>query len=295
MGEIKKFFMSLWQSLVYYTRGLYHRLGEENVFFLASGVAFNGILCLLPMLLLITSLIGIMIHLSVFPMQKIDDVLNTIFPPQPYAQQIKYTIIGIINDIEKYRSAFGYAGIVLLIWASASMFGSIRVVLNRIYHLKSKKFVLFTYIENLIFVIILGGMFLTANLLSWIFLSLESVLKKIPELGFIDFPLFTQMVTIVGSYLIAFLMFYGMNRFLPGEKIPTRVAAIASFTTTTLWWLAGKVFAWYLIAFQPYTKLYGTYTVIFVFFLWIYYSSAAFVIGVVVGQLFRERHSLILK
>jgi membrane protein len=93
--------------------------------------------------------------------------------------------------------------------------------------------------------------------------------------------------------LIGFVIFFGINRFVPGERIPGKVAAVASLTSASLWFIAGKAFAWYLAAFQPYSKLYGTYTVVLVFFLWIYYSSAVFVAGVVVGQLYRERHSQI--
>ncbi len=290
----RKRIASFWNGVVYYAKGLYKRFSDENILFLASGVAFNGILCLIPILLLLTSLIGIFIHQSIFPLQKIDDVLNAIFPPQPYAQDIKTSIIGIIRDIEEYRSTFGYTGIVILIWASASMFSSIRIVLNRIYHLKPRKLVILTYIENLLFVIVLGAMFIAANIFSWFFVLIESFLRAIPEIGPIDLTIFSEVISVVISLLIAFVIFYGINRFVPGERIPRKVAAIAAITTTSLWWIAGKAFAWYLAAFHPYSKLYGTYAVVLVFFLWIYYSSAVFVAGVVVGQLYRERRSQIL-
>ena len=149
--RIGKRISSFRDAFRYYARGLYKRFSDENILFLASGVAFSGILCLIPFLLLLTSLIGFFIHQSIVPIQKIEDVLSAIFPPQPYAQDIKVSILGIIKDIETYRSTFGYTGIIILIWASAAMFSSIRIVLNRIYHLKPKKLVVITYVENLLF------------------------------------------------------------------------------------------------------------------------------------------------
>lgn len=290
MTRFIKRLVTIRNGLVYYSKGLYKRFSDENILFLASGVAFSAILYLIPILLLLTSLIGFFIHRSIVPLQKIDDVLNAIFPPQPYAQDIKTSIVGIIMDIEKYRSAFGYTGIVILIWASASMFSSIRIVLNRIYHLKPKKMVILTYVENLLFVIILGVMFIAANIFSWLFVLIESLIRAVPEIGSIDLTIFSELISIVISFFIGFVIFYGINRYVTGKRIPWKAAAVAAVTSASLWWMAGKAFAWYLVAFQPYSKLYGTYAVVLVFFLWIYYSSAVFVAGVVVGQLYRERN-----
>jgi membrane protein len=279
----------VYQSLCYYIKGLYNRLGDENVFFLSSGIAFNGILCLIPLLLLVTSLLGIVINSSIVPIQKIDELLNTAIPSQPYSQQITTALKSVIRDIIRYRSTFGIYGIAILIWTSASMFSSIRHVLNQIYKLKPTKLVIITIIENIILVIILGFLFLVANFFSWILLLLNSFLRDLPGFDIINLPRFIKSISSVGSYLPALIMFFIINRFIPDKGITNKIALISALTTTSLWWIAGKGFGFYLTTFHPYSKLYGTYAFILVFLVWVYYSSIVFVVGVVAGQLFRER------
>lgn len=274
---------------LYYVKGIYRKVNEENIFFLSAGVAFNGILCLIPVLLLLTSLLGMFLHSSSGSMQKIDQLLDTAFPPQPYAQQIQQSLKGIVRDIILYRSTFGIYGIGILIYASASMFSSVRHVLNTIYRLKSSKLVIIAILENILLVMLLGLLFVIANFFSWILLPVNSLLKEVPALGIIDLGSLMKSLMFAASYLPAFLMFFVVNRFIPERGVTNKVALISSVTTTSLWWIASKGFGWYLTAFHSYSKLYGTYAFILVFLLWVYYSSVVFILGAMVGQLFRER------
>ena len=274
---------------VYYIKGIYRKVNEENIFFLSAGIAFNGILCLLPVLLLFTSVIGVFLHSSSISLQKIDQILDTAFPPQPYAQQIQQSLKGIVRDIIRYRSTFGLYGIGILLYASASMFSSIRHVLNTVYQLKSSKLLIVTILENILLVIVLGALFVIANIFSWVLLPVSTLLKEIPDLGIIDIGNLMKSLSFAASYIPAFIMFYVINRFIPERGTTNKVALVSSITTTSLWWIAGKGFSWYLAAFHSYSKLYGTYAFILVFLLWVYYSSIVFVVGIMVGQLYREK------
>ena len=277
------------RSLPYYLRGLYRGFREENVFFLSSGLAFNGVLCLIPVLLLLTSLLGMFIQSSRFPEQRVNDLLSAVFPPQPYAQKIKMSILGVILDIARYRKTFGITGIAIFGWTATSLFGALRIVLNQIYRIKAKKLVVIKVFENIILVILMGVLFFIANALTWFFLLINSLLKELPTPDVIDLEYIAKTIPILLSYLSALIMFYVINRHIPDEKIPRKAALVSAFTATSLWWLAGKGFGWYLTTFHPYSKLYGTYAFLLVFLAWIYYSSIVFVIGIIIGQLYRER------
>ncbi|HMD13952.1 MAG TPA: YhjD/YihY/BrkB family envelope integrity protein, partial [Bacteroidota bacterium] len=143
-------------------------MSEEKVLFLASGIAFNSLLCLLPLLLLCTSVLGMFLSSPRLPAEKIDEILNSIFPLQPYAQQIKLSIKDMLQDIVRYRHTFEISGIGILIWTVASLFASVRTVVNKIYRISSKKFVLVKLFENILLVILLAVLFLVANAFTWI-------------------------------------------------------------------------------------------------------------------------------
>jgi membrane protein len=287
--RIKDTSVSFLRAIGYYIKGIYRQSVDENVFFLAAGIAFNGLLCLLPFLLLFTSLFGIVLQSSIVPIQKIDELLTASFPQLPYTQQIVSSLKNIVRDVVRYRSALGLYGIGILLWASASMFSSVRLVLNRIYKVPPSKLMIVAFLENVLLVMVLGLLFFIANFFTWTISGLKSFLSDMPGFEFINFKGIIKTTSMIIPSVLAFCMFYIMNRFMPDKRVPSKVAAIASLTTTVFWWIAGKGFGWYLTAFHPYNKLYGTYAFMIVFLFWIYYSAVVFIFGVMVGQLYRQR------
>lgn len=275
-----------------YVKGVMRRLNDVDILFLSSGIAFNGILCLIPLLLLLTSILGVVLHSGRFPTQKIDDVLNAIFPLQPYAQKIKTGIKDILFDVVHYRRAIGISATVVLVWTSTSLFSAVRTVLKRVYKVGVPKPFLRHVFENLALLVLLGVLFLIANTFTWILAFVDSILQDVPLFKPIYLTGVMKFVSFLFSFAPALLMFFIINRFLPPGGISGKAAFIASLTTTSLWWMAGRAFGWYLTVFHPYNKLYGTYAFLLVFILWIYYSSVVFVLGAVAGQLYRERHAI---
>ncbi len=276
------------RGIRYYVKGLYTYFVEEDVLFLSSGLAFNALLCLLPFLLLLTGALGVILNSPHFPSQRIDDALNAVFPPQPYAQQIKNAIKDAIHDIVKYRSTFSFSGAIVLIWTATSLFNSIRTVLNRIYRIRTLKLVVVRILENIVLVIILAILFFVANVFTWILQFANSLINEILSIPGRHLDPWLKFISPLTTYLPALAMFYIMNRFIPDKGVPGKAAFIAAVTTTSLWWIAGKGFAWYLSAFHSYSKVYGTYAFLLVFLVWIYYSSLVFIVGVIVGQLYRH-------
>jgi membrane protein len=287
--RFKKIVSSWFRTFGYYLKGIYRQSVDENVFFLAAGIAFNGLLCLLPLLLLLTSLFGIILQSSIVPIQKIDELLTAAFPQLPYTQQIVSSLKNIVRDVVRYRSALGLYGIGILLWAAASMFSSVRLVLNRIYKVSPSKLVIIAFLENVLLVMMLGLLFFVANFFTWTISGLKSFFSDLPGFEFIDFKGILKTTSMIIPSVLAFIMFYIMNRFMPDQRVPSKVAVVASLTTTILWWIAGKGFGWYLVTFHSYNKLYGTYAFMVVFLFWIYYSAVVFVFGVMVGQLYRQR------
>lgn len=283
---------ALSRAVKYYVGGFARTVRREHLLLLSSGIAFNGLLCLLPLLLLLTWLLGLVLASPKFPAQRIDDILNAIFPVQPYAFQLKSALLGVVQDIVRYRSTFGVSGIAVLIWTAASLFGSVRSVLHRIYKIVPTKLVILTILENIGLVLLLGLLFLTANAFTWVLLLADSLVRDIPGLDLLHLPAVSGFIRTVVSYLAAFIMFFVVNRFIPDGRIAGSTAAVAALTSTTLWWAAGKAFGWYLTTFHSYSKVYGTYAFALVFLVWIYYSSIVFVAGVVVAQLYRERPAI---
>ena len=82
-------YLQIRRLLAYYFDGIYDRSKEEDLPFLASGIAFNSLLWLIPYLLLLTSLFGVVLNSSDAAFRSINELLDSVFPPQSYALKIK--------------------------------------------------------------------------------------------------------------------------------------------------------------------------------------------------------------
>ncbi len=287
--SIKNKLANIKNEVVDFIKRFYKNIYEQDVLFLASGIAFNGVLCLIPILLLFTSFLGIVLNSSELAVQKIDQIIKAAFPDQQYTQHIKNSIQQMIKDIITYRKSFGLAGLGILTWTATFLFSSLRTALNKVYKIQPTKLVILTILEDILWVIIIGFLFLTIIITTWVYSLVEALLELISGFVAFDFSIFEAAFSIIASLILTFIMFYLIYRFIPDQRIKSKIAIISALTSTILWFIAAKIFAWYISTFQSFDKLYGTYAFILVLLIWIYYTSLVFLIGGVVGKVVKEK------
>ncbi len=294
---MKKLFQSLrtgTRTAARFMRDVVIRFEEENVLTISSGIAFRVLLCMVPFMVVITSLFGIFLQTS-YANRHVTYLLGSLLPSQPYTDEIRKYIEKLFLDIVNNRHRFGLLGLAILLWTASSLFGSLRRILNKIFSIRASKTVIRKSIENIVFVIILGLLFLVANVFTWVLKSVQSVVTEMfPDSG-VNIRIISRSFPLITSYCAALAMFYVINRFMPDKKIPRKIALIAALTTTSLWWVAGKIFAWYVATFHPFGQVYGAYTFFFVFLLWVYYSSMVFAVGLVAARVVQDHSSPVVK
>ncbi len=276
--------------LGYYLKGIFIRFHEDDLLFMASGLSFDGILCTIPLLLLLTSILGIFLSSSYLAFQQLDELLKAAFPTDPYNQTINATIRHVLSDIMEYKTSFGIIGMAVLAWTATFLFSGARSILNKIYRFKSTKHVLLTILEDFLWVTLVGVLFIITSIFPWLMSIARALLAEAPALGKIQFGQVLEFLPAIVTSILTFIMFFILYLFIPDGKIDTRTAVVSALTTTILWVGAGRVFSWYLATFHSFTKLYGTYAFLLVFIVWIYYSSVVFITGAVIGQLYREQY-----
>jgi len=276
-------------AVMYYVKGTFQRMRDEEGFLMASGIAFNAILCSIPLLLLFTSLLGLLLRSSGLTVQWIDNVVEAAFKGQPYAETIKTTMKQVVGEIIVNRASYGIFGAAVLAWTGTSLFSTVRNALHRVFRIKTDKNLFLSILEDIVWVFIAGVLFLALNLSSWIYKIVDAVLSRLPALQRVDLSWFGQSVPVIVSVVLTLCTFFIIYRFIPDRSPPLRVAACSALTAGILWEIAARVFAWYLVEFHSFRELYGTYAFLLVLLFWIYYSSVVFVIGGIIGQLYSDR------
>lgn len=290
--SVVKFFLRYLETLWFYARRIGKKLVEEDVLFLASGLAFNGILTMIPLLLLAAAALGVILNSSQAALAQVKDILDALFPPQPFATSIKESLLTVISDIIAYRRSIGVVGIVVLIWTATSLFDALRSVLHRIYHLERTRNMLVTILHDVVFVFLAFGLFVLSNLFLWVFSLIEAIGRSVPPVEDARVVSIGHSIPTVVVIVLAAVVFYIVYRYIPDVKPPRVAGIISTVTTTALWVVSGKLFAFYLSRISSIDTIYGPYAFILVLLIWIYYSSIIFVIGAIVGQVYWERFTL---
>jgi membrane protein len=290
--RIVKFVLHAIESTRFYARSIWRKLLEDDVLFLASGLAFNGIFTMIPMLFLSAAAIGALVNSYSLGIRQVNEILDAAFPPQPFAQQIRETIASMVMDFVTYRQSIGIAGLLGVLWTGTSMFDALRSALHRIYELKRTRGLFASFLHDVGFMTIAFFLFLAINFALWVYTIIKPIAQHVPVLSSLVNTQFTQTLPTMIIVLLTAVMFYIIFRYLTDVKPPREAAIISAFTTTVLWVIGGRAFALYISNWSIIGQIYGPYAFMLVLLLWIYISSLLFVFGGIVGQVYWERKRL---
>ncbi len=266
--------------VAFYAKNLWHKASHDQIFFLSSGITFNVLVTIVPLLLLSISILGVLVESSEAARDQVLAFMQQVMPLA--SEQAESLLSSLVQD----RGLLGLIGSVGLIWAATRLFGSLRTVLEVVFEIppEDRLGIVEGKIHDIRMVIIVGTLFVATISLTTGLQWVEDY--GIPFLGLEAYDL--SRVTALGSMLMAFsityLMFYFVYRYVPDRWIPRTDAAIAALFSSLLFELAKQVFIAYLSNFGRLMQFYGSFTNLVVVAFWVYYSSIVFMLG---GELAR--------
>jgi membrane protein len=165
--------------------------------------------------------------------------------------------------------------------------------LHRVYELKRTRSLLSSLTRDIGFIILAFILFVATNFAIWMYTLLRPLAMGVPALkSFLDAG-YTRALPTLTIVVLTAIMFYIVYRYITDVRPPHMAAAISTLTTTVLWIIGGRVFAVYISDWSIIGRIYGPYAFLLVLLIWIYISSAIFVFGGVVGQVYWERSKLV--
>jgi membrane protein len=272
---------------------VYQKAGQDDVFFLAGGIAYNVMFAAVPFLLMLIAVFGFVLQAVVDdPQAAVVDYVFRILPP---SQRVTTATRTLVTDVVQGRAGYGILGLVLFVWGSTRLFATLRAVLKNIFDLPEERGILEGKIFDLQMVIVAGTLFV-AN--TGITIVVEAAQRFGIELLGIGGREEVQTLQRVWGNLLAFVfifvMFLLIFRYLPKRRTPWRMALVAASFTSVAWELLKGIFASVVVNGVTINRTYGTLVAPLLVVLWIYYSAVVFVLGGEIAhvyELFRVRRA----
>jgi membrane protein len=264
---------------------LFERMSRHHMFLIAAGIAFNILLYLIPLLLVIVYVIS-----SFYSVNDISSFLsnsfNEILPPGPQSRALLEGTIKEVSSIFTKSGAVGIIGIGALLWLSSILLGSLRTGLNAIFHLPStRNFIIYKIRDIFLTILILVMVLITIYILPMLTIVNSSLHSFIPTYFA---PYFSRLYIISASLIASFILFYLLFRFAPNKRLNRGVRLYATFFCVIFVEISRHAFSYYISGASSYGKFYGAYAIIASMAVWLYYLTLIILLSAELSQLIYE-------
>ena len=278
-------------TVVDYARRLWVKGGEDDLFFLAGGVAYNILLAGVPFFLLLIAGIGYVLDKPEADSTR--DVLEFLGRLLPVGNGDGTSFLDpILRDLVATRGRVGLVSALAFAWFSTRLFGTLRTVLQRVFSVAYGRGIMVGKLYDF-------GYTLLSSLLLVVYLVLSAYLAIMSKSGIdilqqigVDATMMGSLSYAIGRVLalsVVLAIFFSVYKYIPPRRVPWRQALVAAMTTSVLFELARYLFVLAVQRFDPASLYTGTLGALVIVVFWAYYAALIFVIGGEVGHIYALR------
>ncbi len=289
MGHKRPWYKRVGVGFADYLRRVWDNSGEDNIFFLAGGIAFNILIAIIPFLLLFATALSYLLNQSTqAATDEVVDLVNRFLPPST-----SEPVTRVVASIIAARGTVGVYASIGFIWFSTRLFGSMRSILNAIFDIEIDRGIIDGKIYDVKVTIVSSLLFVAYTALS-AYLAIASsrgvaVLAAVglrkDVMGSVEYTLGRIL-----AFVFIAALFFGLYKYLPYKKMRWQTAFVACTFTGVMFEIAKSAFAYYVTSFKPGSLYSGTIAALVIVVLWVYYASMVFILGGEVAQVYELRY-----
>jgi membrane protein len=246
--------------------------------FLASGLAFGLLFYSVPFALLSVSALSYTFVKSDTALIWLRRISLNLIPHSPDLFD------SFVTSVIARRGLLGIFGFLAFLLASSTTFGSVRLVLNRVFGFRETQGLVRGQLRQIVMMIGTSLLFFVMTGVVSLINLVHSLLANLPFERYIH-----PGIVFAGSsigFLSTFALFFFLYRFSPSGTLRPAALTVASITATALFQISKWGFGVYLRYAQTTTAIYGALSALVFFLLWLYYASTIFVFAAEIGCVF---------
>ncbi len=260
--------------------------GRDNVYFGAAAVAFNVLVTLIPLTVLIFhfSTLAVMGDISFR-----EEFMNWLTGLNPFVPQ------GVIADLEKAvlggGSTISIIGFVTLLWMVSRLFGTIRTALDKVFEAPGRHIVWGKLYDFLLAVLVALCFLFAAVFTIGAKLAAGSAageyLTSLPLIG----PGLTGLLARILSLTFTFLVFFLLYWAAPNKAMPMKMSALMALLAMVLTG-AGTDIYMRAVSAPDWGIVYGSFIGIMATLIWLYWLCVIFIGSAEVGSVIHQMRDL---
>ena len=248
---------------------------DDDIFALASQLAFHIVLSIFPFLIFVMSLIGVS-HMN---SNDVVNLLKTVFP-----ESVFETIDKIIMEVTTSQSR-GILGISIFatVWTSSSGFRAVIKGVNKANNIVDKR----SFIKKVIISFMSTIALALIILFTLIFLVFGRIIGKYISNLFPMGNSISYIWNLLRGGILTFILILviaAIYKFTPSIRLKWKDVLPGAIISTTGWIIVSVAFSYYINNFNNYSKIYGSLAAIFILMIWTFLTSFIFLAGVEINS-----------
>ena len=255
------------------------KVENDDVFALASQLAYYLVLSFFPFMLFIMTLVGF----SSLSSSEILEGLSTVLPKK--ILELTQSTIREVSD-NQYTGLLGVS-ILLMIWTASSAFKAIIKSVNKAYDFKENRSFIKLSIISMLGILALASIIILALAMLVFGNVIGGYIKstnKFYEIVLILWNIFRH----VFIFIIMIIMFAFIYKLAPVKKLTWKEVIPGSVFSTVGWILVSFAFSFYIDNFNNYSRFYGSLGAVFILMTWLFLISIIIILGVEINLVILE-------
>lgn len=250
-------------------------IGKDKIFSHAAELAYYFLLALFPLLLFLTSVIGIVIGSGTGLRHSLYNYLDKVLPSSA-SQLVSTTMLEVSNASGGGKISFG---ILAALWAASNGMGAISESLNVAYHVEETRPWWRQRLTAVCLTVVLALLIISALVLVLYGGKIADFLAASYGFGglFVSLWKIVQWPIVLIFLLLGFALIYYWAPDVHDQD--WRWVTPGSVVAVALWLLVSLGFRVYLHYFDSYSKTYGSLGAVIILMLWFYFTGASILIG----------------
>ena len=254
---------------------------EHDGFFLAAGLSFYVVVCIVPFMLLVIAGSAFLIS-NEMVLHEVVERLGTLLPV--YQTEMEAALRAVIAA----RGVSSLVGTLILLFFASQLFAATRLVLNRVFQHKGRGLI-HGMLFDLGMILFLTVGFLVSIAVTGAFAWVRGIALLSGGGSYVSMAF--HWAGLVLTLALDTSLFVVIFRFVPNRRIRWSSVLAGGLATAVLWEGAKQAFRWYIQGVGIYSAVYGSLGVTIALMMWVYYSAIVFIIGAALIRGLEEHRS----
>ncbi|TAN64055.1 YihY/virulence factor BrkB family protein [bacterium] len=239
----------------------------------AAAISFYAFFSLIPVMLLLTAVLGFLLGSSAGLLDKVVALTKENFP------YVSDRVVSDLRGLSRSWKTFGWLSLIMLIWSAEMVFNSVSEALIVIFDVKKS----YGFFRKKIFNVLVLCVAAITSLVSIAStaaakLALKYSVKPLKATGL--WAVYSSAVGFVVNDMLPFVLMvasvFVVYRVFSAKNLNMRYALYGSVFFTAMWEAAKQIFAWYVSNYPNYNKFYGSLGTIMMLLAWFFFSAIIF-------------------